>query len=244
MFRSLFNNMPNVVKNLGIINALFFLATVVMEQQGIDLVGELGVYYISSPNFQPFQLITHFFMHGGFMHIFFNMFALVVFGAHLERRWGPKKFLLFYFLTAMGAVVLHMGVQGFEIYQLTGEFFPAVESADYHHVGGGMIETSIRPAKYNSIYQYLLFPTVGASGAVYGLIAAFAMLFPDVKLMLMFPPIPIKAKWLAIGLGVFALYQGYQDADGDSVAHFAHLGGMILGVILVKIWQKRENTFY
>jgi rhomboid-like protein len=244
MFRSLFNNMPNVVKNLVIINALFFLAKFVLENQGIDAGKLLGVHYPSSQYFAPYQLVTHFFMHGDIMHIFFNMFALIVFGAHLERRWGPQKFLLFYFITALGAAFLHLLVQGFEIYQIAGEFFPDVEILDIINLGNGYIRLDVMPGHLSEVGGMYYTTTVGASGAVYGLIAAFAMLFPDVKLMLMFPPIPIKAKWLAIGLGVFALYQGYKDAAGDSIAHFAHLGGMIFGIILVKIWQRSENRFY
>ena len=233
MFRNMFGNLPQVVKNLVIINALFFLATIVMEKQNINLIAELGLFYLDSPFFHPYQLVTHFFMHGGFFHILFNMFALVVFGAHLERMWGAKKFLLFYFVTALGAALLHMGVMGFEIYQLTGSAFPGFEIGD-----------PITSVEMDRATDIMSIPTVGASGAVYGLIEAFAMLFPNTKLMLLFPPIPIKAKWLALGLAAFAVYQGYRDADGDSVAHFAHLGGMIFGFIMVKIWQKDTNTFY
>ena len=233
MFRSMFANMPGVVKNLVIINGLFFLATIVMENQGIYLIRELGLYYIDSPFFRPYQLATHFFMHGGFLHIFFNMFALIVFGSQLERVWGPKRFLLFYFVTALGASILHMAVQGFEIYQLTGTPFPGIE-----------LETVLTSQGESDAAKIMSIPTVGASGAVYGLIAAFAMLFPNTRLMLLFPPIPIKAKWLALALAAFALYSGYERADGDSIAHFAHLGGMLFGFILVKIWQKNNSNFY
>ncbi len=232
MFRSMFANMPNVVKNLLIINALFFLATMVMERQGINLIIELGLYYPDSPMFRPFQLMTHFFMHAGFTHIFFNMFALVVFGGHLERMWGPKRFLTFYFITALGAAALHMAVQGIEIYNLTGSFFPNIQVGD-------MVTPEGQQAFFN-----MMIPTVGASGAVYGIVAAFAMLFPNTELMLLFPPIPIKAKWLALGLAGLALYQGYVNNPGDSVAHFAHLGGMLFGFIMVKTWQKDSSKFY
>jgi rhomboid family protein len=234
MLRNLFGNLPNVVKNLVIINALFFLATIVAENQQVNLIAELGLFYIDSPFFEPYQLVTHFFMHGGIFHIFFNMFALVVFGAHLERMWGPKRFLTFYFITALGAALLHMGVMGFEIYQLTGTAFPGLE------VGDPLTSDGLGQAA-----DIMSIPTVGASGAVYGLIAAFALLFPNTQLMLMFPPIPIKAKWLALGLAAFAVYQGWKDSEGDSVAHFAHLGGMLFGFIMVKIWQKkRSNDLY
>lgn len=243
MFRSMFANMPNVVKNLVIINGLFFLASLVLQRQGIDLQQLLGIYYISSPNFEPYQLVTHFFMHADFMHIFFNMFGLIVFGSHLERMWGPKRFLIFYFVTAFGAALLHFGIQGYEIYQITGEWFPAVDYAGYY-VDGKWVYFDIDPVQYSNIGSYLCFPTLGASGAVYGIVAAFAMLFPNTQLMLLFPPIPIKAKWLALGLAGLALYQGYANNPGDSVAHFAHLGGMLFGFIMVKFWQKDNSQFY
>lgn len=233
MFGAMFGNMPPVVKNLVIINALFFLATFVLEGQGISLYKYLGLFYIDSPLFRPYQLATHFFMHGGFFHLLFNMFALIVFGAHLERMWGPKRFLIFYFLTAIGAAILHMAVMGIEVYNLVGTAFPGY--------GDTVMITSV---EVQNAVDIMRIPTVGASGAVYGLIAAFAMLFPNTQLMLLFPPIPIKAKWLALGLAAISVYQGYADAEGDSVAHFAHLGGMVFGFIIVKIWQRDKNNFY
>src|SRR5688572_27391225 len=124
MFGSMFSNMPNVVKNLLIINLLFFLATVVLQNQNVMLIHELGLHYPDSPVFKPYQLITHFFMHGSIAHIFFNMFALVMMGTPLERIWGAKRFLLFYFVTAFGAAFLHMLVQAIELYQICGDFFP------------------------------------------------------------------------------------------------------------------------
>lgn len=244
MFGAMFNNMPPVVKNLVIINALFFLATLVLEAQGIPLTHLLGLFYFDSPDFQPYQLATHFFMHGGFLHILFNMFALIVFGSHLERYWGAKRFLIFYFVTALGAAVLHMGVLGFEVYQLTGEIFPF--GSDYFVLDGDKVYAygEISQNSFNHALKLINTPTVGASGAVYGLILAFAMLFPNTQFMLLFPPIPIKAKWLAIIAGGYALFMGIQDNPGDSVAHFAHLGGMLFGFIMIKIWQRNKNRFY
>ncbi|MCH2235009.1 MAG: rhomboid family intramembrane serine protease [Crocinitomicaceae bacterium] len=224
--------MPPVVKNLLIINVLFFLATIVMQNQEIFLIQELGMHYIDSPIFKPYQIATHFFMHADLFHIFFNMFALVVFGSHLERQWGPKRFLMFYFITAIGATFLHTLVQGIEIYRITDTFFPV------------MNDVSLTQADYVKVTTLLYTPSVGASGAVYGLIMAFAMLFPNTQFQLLFPPIPIKAKWLAVGLGVLALYQGFKNAEGDSVAHFAHLGGMLFGFIMIKLWQRNRNQFY
>lgn len=233
MLRGLFGNMPEVTKNLLIINLLFFLAMIVMEGQGIDLNKILGLHYPASEDFQPYQIATHFFMHANLMHIFFNMFALVVFGSHLERMWGPKRYLMFYFATAIGAAVLHMAVQGYEIYRWTGTFNPDVSIHDIDFSSLGEMKAAIQ----------MYIPTVGASGAVYGLIAGFAMLFPNTQLMLYFA-IPVKAKYFALGLAAIALYMGYRNAAGDSVAHFAHLGGMLIGFIIVKIWQRDKNRFY
>jgi membrane associated rhomboid family serine protease len=232
MFGAMFSNLPPVVKNLLIINLLFFLATIVLQSKDISLITELGLHYPDSPLFKPYQLVTHFFMHGSLGHIFFNMLSLVMMGMHLERIWGPKRFLLFYFVTALGAAFLHMLVQGIEIYQLSGSFFP------YHN------EIQMPIGNVNKVGELLSIPTVGASGAIYGLIMGFALLFPNTEFMLLFPPIPIKAKWFAILLGLYALYSGYLNSPKDSVAHFAHLGGMLFGFIMIKIWQRDKNRFY
>lgn len=247
MFRSLFANIPDVTKNLVIINALFFLATLVAQGQGVNLYGMLGMHYPGSNYFEPYQIITHFFMHGDFTHILFNMIGLIVFGSHLERVWGKQRFFIFYFVTALGAAALHFGVQGYEVYRLSGEWFPSVEILTDKAVFSPMIQYN-SPAELSyaaegivNIYQT---PILGASGAVYGLLMAFALLFPNTRFMLLFPPIPIKAKWLALILGGMALYQGYMNNPGDSIAHYAHLGGMLFGFILIQIWRKDRNNFY
>lgn len=241
MFQSLFKNMQPVVKNLLIINVLFFLATFVFEQRGIDLGKYLGLFYVDSPKFQPYQLVTHFFMHANIGHIFFNMFALVMFGNLLERVWGAKKFLLFYFVTALGAAFLYQLIQGIEVYNETQSFFP-----DAEHINGlysVQMDGIYGPPEFIKSYLNFNIPVVGASGAVYGLLMAVAMLFPNTEVYLYFA-IPVKMKWLALGLGVIALYSGIQDNAGDSVAHFAHLGGMLFGFILVKMWQRNKTNFY
>lgn len=232
MFGAMFSNMPPVVKNLLIINLLFFLATIVLQTKDISLLVELGLHYPDSPLFRPYQLVTHFFMHASLGHIFFNMLSLVMMGVHLERIWGPKRFLLFYFVTALGAAFLHMLVQGIEIYQLAADFFP------YKN------EIQMPAENVHKAAEIIFTPTVGASGAIYGLIMAFALLFPNTEFMLLFPPIPIKAKWFAILLGGYALYSGYLNSPQDSVAHFAHLGGMLFGFIMIKIWQRDKHRFY
>jgi len=243
MLQNLFKNMGDVTKNLLIINVLFFVAKVGLEARGIDLGQMLGMHYLSSPYFEPYQIATHFFMHANIGHIFFNMFALVMMGSHLERYWGAKRYLIFYFVTAFGAALLHFGVQGIEIYNATGEFFPKSSILDVDFKTG---QFSYDPSVKGSLFiaNMYLGTVVGASGAIYGLLMAFAMLFPNTQFMLLFPPIPIKAKWMALGLGLYALYSGYANNPGDSTAHFAHLGGMLFGFILIKIWKKSRNQFY
>ena len=230
MLDTIFRNMGPAVKNILIINVLLFLAKVVMENQGIDLGQILGLHYPTSQYFEIWQPITHIFMHANFNHLFFNMLGLLFLGVHLERYWGTKRFLIYYFFTAFGAAFLHFGIQGIELYNLVGTFFP-----DPNQLYNVYAATFI-----SNIY---LTSTVGASGALYGLIMAYAILFPNTEFLLYFA-IPVKAKWLALGLGVYALYSGWANNPGDSVAHFAHLGGMIFGFILLKIWQKNRTHFY
>ena len=250
MFRNLLSNIPDVTKNLLILNVLFFLATIVMQNQGIVLQQELGMYYPSSNLFEPYQLITHFFMHGDIYHILGNMIGLIVFGSQLERTWGKKRFFVFYFVTAIGAAILHFAIQSIEIYNHVGEFFPNLpidmdSLRDQSFDRWAYLNYSIQeiPDVF-WVAQQLITPTVGASGAVYGLLMAFALLFPNTQFMLLFPPIPIKAKWLALGLGVFAFYQGLQSNEGDSIAHFAHIGGMLFGFIIIQIWKRNTRDFY
>ena len=230
MFQSLFRNMQPVVKNLLIINVLFFLATLAFQNKGIFLSEYLGLFYFDSFLFEPYQLATHFFMHASVGHIFFNMFALVIFGNLLERVWGAKRFLIFYFVTALGAAFLHQLIIGIELHSLTGSFMP-------------LSNELLTGENYKAVLNLTNGPAIGASGAVYGLLMAVALLFPNTEVLLYFA-IPVKMKWLALGLGIIALYSGIQDNPGDSVAHFAHLGGMLFGFILIKIWQRNKGQFY
>lgn len=246
MFRQLFSNIPDVTKNLLIINVLFFIATVVLEGQGVFLVQELGMHTPNSNLFEPYQIITHFFMHGGFTHILFNMFGLVIFGSQLEREWGKKRFFVFYFVTALGAVGLHVLVQGIEVYQLTGEWFPNLYFGETHINFPGLSKESFNDNYYQWVKTANIYrtPVVGASGAIYGLLMAFALLHPNTEFRLLFPPITLKAKWLVAILAGFAIYQGYQDSSGDSIAHFAHIGGMLFGFIMIQIWKRDKSNFY
>lgn len=243
MFRNLFSNLPDVTKNLLILNVLFFLATVVFSNR-LDLVEVLGMHYPGSNLFKPYQLITHFFMHGGFYHILFNMVGLVVFGAHLERYWGAKRFFIFYIVTAIGAVGFYTGVQMIEVYKVAGSVFPNLDILEVTNQYVQYETNGLSNEVAKEIVGIYASPLVGASGAIYGLIMAFALLFPNTEFILLFPPIPIKAKWLALFLGLMAVYLGYQQSAGDSVAHFAHLGGMIFGFILIQIWKRDKRNFY
>lgn len=244
MFRQIFGNIPDVTKNLLILNVLFFLIKGALESQGMDAGNMLGMHYPSSEYFEPYQIVTHFFMHADLFHILFNMIGLVVFGSHLERTWGKKRFFIFYLATAFGALALHTGVQAVELYNLSGSWWPKATTDGNFIFLDNIAERKYSSYEVNQIFAQVNTNIVGASGAIYGLIAAFGLLFPNTQFMLIFPPIPVKAKWLALFLLGVAVYGAYQRSDGDSVAHFAHLGGMLFGFILIKIWQRNKNTFY
>ncbi len=238
-----FSLIPPVVKNLLIINGLFFLATMALgSSMNIDLVRWLGLHSLESPNFQPFQLISHMFMHGGMTHILFNMFALWMFGSTLENYWGGKRFLVYYMITGLGAAVMQMAVNETQIFlaaaQMTYEQVMMVEEE-----GLGLLMTGrnyIDPVMAN--YNHLVnTPMVGASGAVFGLLLAFGMSFPNAIIYLYFA-IPIKAKYFVMLYGLFELYSGVSNSGGN-IAHFAHLGGMFFGFFLILYWRKHPTRF-
>jgi membrane associated rhomboid family serine protease len=226
------NNLPPVVKNLLIINVLFFVAKWIFEQQGIPFVEYLAVFYFDSPFFKIWQPITYMFMHADMMHIFFNMFALYSFGGILEAHWGGKRFINFYLITGLGALALQWAVQAFEVYQLTGSPINNLETLSVASV------TDI-----NTLKAIYLGRMVGASGAIFGLLVAFAVLYPNIEMYIMFIPVPVKAKYIIPVYIVIELFLGVSQFAGDSVAHFAHLGGALIGYLLVKLWRNK-NTFY
>ena len=233
-FRPAFNTVPVVVKNLIIVNVLMLLATFVLERMGINLYTHLGLHFPLSEKFRLHQIFTHMFMHGGLTHLFFNMFALYMFGRVLESVWGPKRFLTFYLVTGIGAAALHTAVNFFEYYQTVSVLSP--EQIEYvKEVGYNIWGTSkvFNEPLMNNLNAILNTPTVGASGAVFGILLGFGMLFPNTQLMLLFPPIPIKAKYFVIGYGALELYLGFSQ-PGSNVAHFAHLGGMLFGYFMEK----------
>ena len=220
-----FSVLPMVVKNLLIINVLFFLATIAADVTlHINLSDYLGLHYIGASDFHPYQLVTYMFMHGDFAHLFFNMFALWMFGNTLENIWGPNRFLLFYFICGIGAGLTQELVQYIQY---------ATTLSGYQNVNmGGHI---IPMADYLN-----LLTTVGASGAVYGILLAFGMMFPNSTLYIYFA-IPIKAKWFVLIYGLIELFAGFKGVD--NVAHFAHLGGMLFGLILILYWKKKGTLY-
>ena len=230
-----FNELPVVVKNLLIINGLLFLATISLSNLGIDLVKIFGLHQFQSNDFRPHQIITHLFMHGSFTHLFFNMFALWMFGKILENIWGQKKFLIFYMITGIGAAAIHLIFCQYQIINISNQIPDLVNIAIE-----GKYNPSIPLSK--KLTQLIITPTVGASGAVFGLLLAFGMLFPNALLYLYFA-IPIKAKYFVIGYGLIELYAGISNNPADNVAHFAHLGGMIFGYFLIKYWKQDTNYF-
>ena len=242
-FRPSINTIPPVVKNLIIINVLMLAATFILEMKGIDLTNILGLHYIQSPEFKPYQLVTHMFMHGGFMHLAFNMFALWMFGRVLESVWGPKRFFIYYFVTGLGAAALHTFVNYMEFQYYASKMNPQDVQAVFNQ-GAALIQQGQNwvgtAGKLNMILNT---PTVGASGAVFGILLGFGMLFPNTELMLLFPPIPIKAKYFVAGYGAIELFSGITGM-GANIAHFAHLGGMLFGFFLIRYWNRNTRNFY
>lgn len=230
------NNTPIVTKNLIIINVLCFFAAIVAEKYGINMNDVLGLHYFESEKFSLYQLITYMFMHSGFEHIFFNMFAVWMFGRILETVWGPQRFLFFYVLCGIGAGLVQEVTQYFEFmpYMADMEQLSTLSPEDVVPING----VSHTATQWLALYERVIsIPTVGASGAVYAILMAFGMLFPNQEIFIFPLPMPIKAKWLIIGYFVIELGMGIMSSDG--VAHFAHLGGMIFGFLLIMYWKKK-----
>ena len=219
--RGFLANIPPAVKNIIFINILVMLMTMIKE----DFMYEtFALFYPTSPFFHWWQPVTHMFMHGGFWHLFFNMYTLWIFGSVLERVWGAKKFLLFYFVTGLGAALVHTGVEWLEVQ------YWLMKAAD----GTYAVQSAIDAIKMT--------PTVGASGAIYGVLMGYAMLYPDSILRLIFPPIALKAKWFVLIFAAIELVTG-MTGTGGGIAHFAHLGGLIFGFLLIIFWKKRHTLY-
>ena len=219
---SFWSNIPPVIKNLVIINALMMVVTLLT---GDFMFEKFALFYFESPSFQPYQFVTHMFMHGGIWHLLFNMYALVMFGMALESVWGSKKFLIYYLATGLGAALFHTLVLHLE----------AVSFVNAYQAGN--------LAAYSKLQSLILNPTVGASGAVYGVLLAYGMLFPNNVLQLIFPPVALKAKWFVIIFGAIELFLGLSNS-GSNIAHFAHLGGMIFGFFLILYWKKKNRMYF
>jgi len=240
-----FFSLPPVVKNIIMLNVIMLLATFAAGSVfSIDLNSVLGLYFPESDKFQPFQIITHMFMHGGFWHLFFNMYALFIFGQVLENVWGPKRFMIYYLITGLGAALVHESVIAFEYSNLMKSIDPDQLRMVLNEGGEYFAEGKVFTDPIMKDLQVLLnIPTVGASGAVFGVLLAFGVLFPNTQLMLLFPPIPMKAKYFVLIYGAIELYLGFSQ-PGSNIAHFAHLGGMLFGYILIRYWRKTTNTLY
>ncbi len=266
-----FSNIPPVLLNLLIINILVFIGSAVIGRAlNADLINLLGLHYFKSEYFRPYQIVTHMFMHANITHIFLNMFMLWMFGRVLEQVWGGKRFLFYYFFTGLGAAALHMFVMHLELAPLIrdaaafrntpspelfdlflkdhlrnaspqlGEFLRAwvanPNNLSYAEEASNFVDKFVQ-TRVNV-------PTVGASGAVYGVLLAFGMIFPNMPLVLIFFPFfPIKAKYMVIAMGIIELVYGVT-MTGGNIAHFAHLGGMLFGFILVKYWNTGRRDFY
>lgn len=221
------NNIPTITKNLLIVNVVVFLATYLFRNMGVDLNNVLGLHFFLAPDFHIYQLFTYMFAHGGFSHIFFNMFALWMFGCIVERTWGPKKFLTYYIVCGVGA----------GLFQELAQFAIASEQLSHFTLAQTMKVANANAAFLN------LWTTVGASGAVYGILLAFGMLYPEERIFIFPLPVPIKAKWFVMGYAAIELFMAYS-STGDGVAHLAHLGGMVFGFFLIRYWRRHPDIRY
>lgn len=266
-----FEILPVVVKNLLIINVLFFLAQTSFKATGmVNLENLLGLHHVKSPLFQPWQIVTHLFMHGGIGHLFANMFGLWMFGSVLENLWGPKRFLTFFFLCGFGAAILQIASLWFQHYELLHQYValkanPTPDAINLFfqnfglgsHPGAMNVLNSYQANPDNSMLANELvnfitsytnmaisYPTIGASGAVFGILAAFVYLFPNTDIYLYFL-FPIKAKWIGLAYFGYEIFSALQNSPGDNIAHWAHLGGGLVGFLLVITWNKtNRKKFY
>ena len=277
-----FSMLPVVVKNILIINVIMFLATQVLVSRGIDLNDMLGLHYFLSEKFRLWQFITYMFMHGNFPHLFFNMFAVFMFGGAMENMWGPKKFLTFYIITGLGAAVAHYAIVYFQLNAslanineyiaspsvdklqslITSNTFTGFSSREFNESLQSFIKTfnetysknpsealqmSIDFMKDSKMAVYNAPVVVGASGAIFGLLLAYGMTFPN-NYLYVYLVLPIKAKYFVIIYGLIELFSGIANYSGDNVAHFAHLGGLVTGYIVIQYWKyknrNRRNDYF
>ena len=233
--------LPPVVKNLLIINAIMYLATVVFQSRGIDFAEIFGLHFFTAQNFEIWQLVTYMFMHGSFGHLFFNMFALWMFGASLENTWGGNRFLLYYMVCGIGAGLIQLLVVGLQIHSLSQVLSPDIVQMIRENGLQILNENKNYLGEMGAFNRALNTVTVGASGSVFGLLLAFGMMYPNSVIYIYFL-LPLKAKWFVIFYGALELLLGFTGTN-DGVAHFAHLGGMLFGFFLILYWN-RGNRFF
>ena len=255
-------------KNILIINGIIYILSDFIGLRSY-IIENFGMRYFHSENFQPYQILTYMWVHGGFGHLFSNMFSVLIFAPILERVWGSKKFLIYYLITGIGAGILYSGINYYENYSFeikvkSYEQNPSPESfrklvlnnsSEYYNRLYDFIDSYEQNPSNSNDNQSIAYandllkvksdvPMVGASGAVFGILLAFAMLFPNMELMLLFFPIPVKAKYLVLVYGIYELWSEINRMPGDNVAHFAHLGGMLIGYLILKYWKRKYGTFY
>jgi membrane associated rhomboid family serine protease len=231
-----FGYLPVVTKNIIIINVIMFAATYLLKSQGIDLIAYFGLHYHLAADFRPHQFITYIFMHGDLMHIAFNMFGVFIFGQVLEQLWGPKRYLAFYLLTGLGAALAHYLILHLQVSNLLTQVNLELDQLDLS------VEDRIQRInyKYAILNSHVI---IGASGSLFGLLGGFGMLFPNRHVYLYFL-FPVKAKWLVIFYGAAELLSAIDNNPEDNVAHFAHVGGLIVGVFIVLLWKRNRTHFY
>jgi len=246
----MFPQITPVTRNIIILNVIFFAATFLLTNINLNLEPLLAGYFPLSPNFRSWQIVTHMFMHGSIMHIVFNMFTLYSFGPVLEQVLGQKKFIILYFAAGLGGFALYNIWNYYEVSQLTSflksqafDIHEIYKYADNNYSGEMPINSNseaVRDAA-QKLFVILKTPMVGASGAIFGIIAAFSTLFPDAKLMFMFIPFPIKAKYLTPIIIAVSIFLGLRQFSGDNIAHFAHLGGALIGYLFVLNFKKNRD---
>ncbi|MBR4219041.1 MAG: rhomboid family intramembrane serine protease [Bacteroidales bacterium] len=227
----MFRNIPTITKNLLIVNFLAFVATWVLQYRGIDLAAIGGLHFFMASDFHLYQFITYLFLHANFTHILFNMFALWMFGVVVENVWGPKKFLFYYISCGIGAGFMQEIVQFFDFYFRISAQDPNVGFADLFIIGQ-QLSTQLNG-----------WTTIGASGAVYAILLAFGMIFPNERIFIFPLPIPIKAKWFVCGYAAIELFSAI-NSTGDGVAHMAHLGGMLFGFLMIRYWNRHPDSSF